>query len=791
MNNLKESSNSAAGIKSADYMQFLAKIVANWHWFLISGLVGILIAFFYVNYKTPIYKVSARVLINDENKGGGMSGQGDLLDIGSLLGGKSSVDNEVEVLKTRYLMEKVVNDLNATVRYYEKTGFKNREVYKSPFSVRLISTDDSLTTTSFDIKSQKNGEFLISNSDVKMPGKFGVPLIIRGIGILQIDKEENVNSTIDDYSFVITSFDGQVAAFLDNLNVSVANKLVSIVDLSFNYPIPKRGEDILNALIKNYRQENINDKNVIADSTISFIEERLVYVSRELGGIETEIKNFKQSRGLADISEQSKLLVNSSSDYVKQLADTEMQLNILTSLEEYLKDEGKNKRVFPSGILPQDMVFSGLIERYNTLLLERDRQSLSSTDSNPYVQNLDQQISNLRKDMLSNLINTRRSLLISRSELQKRGNRFVGEIKEVPATEKIYLDLARQQQIKQELYVFLLQKREETAISKTSNISNSKVIDPPKSEPMPFSPNKMLFLMIGAILGLAFPFSVLYLQDLLNTRVVTKEDVTTMTNIPIIAEISNSKSIDSVVIRSDSRTAIAEQFRALRTNLQFFMNGKDEKVILLTSSMSGEGKSFVSLNLANVLAISGKKVVVMEMDLRKPNLSNKLDIDNSFGFTNYIISPDIKPSDITVPSKIHDNLFLISSGPIPPNPAETILNGKMDLLIDSLKENFDFVIIDAPPIGIVTDAQLLSKYANLTLYLLRQRYTFKSQLNIANDIYVNSKMNKIALLINDVKESSSYGYGYGYGYGYMDGYTEETRNPKKSWLRRISFLKRS
>jgi capsular exopolysaccharide synthesis family protein len=409
--------------------------------------------------------------------------------------------------------------------------------------------------------------------------------------------------------------------------------------------------------------------------------------------------------------------------------------------------------------------------------MEKEKKSLSQTEDNPYMQNLNAQIAGARADMLSSLRSLRKTLLISRSRLQSHSSMIAGQVKNVPAVERTYLDLTRQQQIKQELYVFLLKKREETAISKTSNISNCRIIEPPVSFG-PISPIRVNVLGYSFLLGLFLPVGLILLTDKLNTRITSKDQIATFTEVPIIGEIGhNDRSNQTIVVDQESRSPISEQFRTLRTNLSFFLKS-EEKTILLTSSMSGEGKSFISLNLATVLAISGKKVVVIEMDLRKPNLTNKLNLSRDFGFTNYIVNKDLQPENIIMPTGTHPNLCIISSGQIPPNPAEMIMNDRTESLLRELKERFDYIILDAPPVGLVTDAQLLSKYADLNLYVVRQACTYKDQLNIPQEIYTSQKMKNIAILVNDIKYTQAYGYGYGYGYGY------EEKNTKRG-----SFLK--
>lgn len=743
-------------------IEFINKFLAHWYWFVLGALIGLTIAFLYLRYSTPIYQINAKVLVNDDKKGAGMEGAF-MGDLSGMLGSQSKVENEVEILKTRTLMEQVVKELNANITYYRKGNIRDVELYESPFNVTLLKLDSLSTPISFQLKAISENQVEISKEGFQQLVKYNQIISIAEVGDIQIIRNNSIPYSDETYLFEITSFDNRVADYMNRLNVEVTNKLVTIIDLRLDYPVKQKGEDILNTLINKYVQSNLRDKNTIADSTIAFIEDRLVLVGQELGSVEGDIQNFKQKSQLADMSTQSQILLQNSSQYIKELANVETQLSIINSMQDYLIDK-KNMRVLPSAMLPGDAVFSGLVDRYNDLLLERDRRLLSSTTDNPIIVNLDTQLINLRQDILGNLSSTESNLTISRNDLLRKTSQLEGAIRNVPATERTYLDLERQQQIKQELYIFLLQKREETAISKTSNISNSRIIDAPKAGNVPISPKNKFILTIGLLIGLAIPFIILYVQDFLNTKIQSKEDIKRKTKVSIISEIGHNDPYGEDLITKESRSAIAENFRSLRTNLTFYLKTKDQKVVLLSSSMSGEGKSFIALNLALVIAFSGKKVVVMEMDLRKPNLSVKLNSKNKIGFSNYIIASNMAAEEIIHPSGINENLFLISSGPIPPNPSELILSERTDELMSKLRNEFDYIIIDAPPIGLVTDAQLLSKYADLSLYVVRQGYTLKSQLSIIEDLNRENKLGKMTILVNDIKHQRGYGYGYGYGY---------------------------
>ncbi|WP_231427199.1 tyrosine-protein kinase [Pedobacter sp. Leaf250] len=756
---------------SIDFKVIFNKLLEKWHWFLISLFVSFICAFMYLKYTAPVYQINARVLVNDDEKGGLAKQAGALMDLGGLMGAKNSVDNEVEILKTRFLMEQVVRQMQLNIIYYQRSNLVNRELYTSPFKVVIVKGIDTIKSTHIRIETSENGELSVNTQNFVGKVKLDDVFFIKGVGNLKVVKSFGSIPKGSEFSVSISSIDERVAELMKKLTVGVSNKQVTVIDLGLSYPIPQKGQDILNVLISQYIIANLDDKNAIADSTGKFIKERLSLIASELGDVENEVQTFKQKNNLADMTEQGKVLVQNTGEINNELAKAETQVAIINDLEVYMKDETKNRRVFPSSLLPQDMVFSGLMEQYNALLIERDKQLLSVTEESPFIQNIDKQIVALRRGILSNIVNTKNTFVQTRNKLQGQLNQAQGQISGVPQIEKNYLKLARNRDIKQELYIFLMQKAEETAISKTSNISIAKVIDPPKAEFKAVSPKQSFVFGASFILGLLLPSAAIFALNMLQTTIATKEDITNATQVPIIGEISHNAGSNTIVA-THSRSAISEQFRALRTNLSFYLKLEEEKVILLTSSMSGEGKSFTAINLANILALSGKKVLLMELDLRKPGLSLKLGMNNGIGFTNYIINPDLLTSDIVRPLSINSNMFIVSSGPLPPNPAETLMSPHTLQLITQLKKEFDYIIIDAPPIGIITDAQLLAKYANATIYLVRQNVTNKDQIGILNDLYHSNKMQNLGIVVNDIV-SKSYGYGYGYG-----NYGEEIKSSR-------------
>ncbi|HEY6977816.1 MAG TPA: polysaccharide biosynthesis tyrosine autokinase, partial [Chitinophagaceae bacterium] len=559
-----------------------------------------------------------------------------------------------------------------------------------------------------------------------------------------------------------------------------------VIEITLHETVPQKGEDILNKLYEVYTRMNEEDKNKIADSTINFIDDRLAVVSAELSGVEKNIEQFKIKNQLStNIPEQATLALNNASDLQKQLTEQEVQINVVEALEDHLK--GNTQRIVPNAAVIQDPTYISTVQEYNTLVLERDRQLQTTKPDNPVVQNLNSQIEVVKKNLIVSLDNIKKEMQISRNELSKKNDQFKTQMKAVPSKERVFLDISRQQDIKQQLYLYLLQKREETAISKSGTLANSRLIEPGKSDALPFTPKKSLLYLAALCLGILLPSVSIYLKNVLNNTVNNRSDVTKETNVPVLGEIGHNATRKTIVAEQNSRTALAEQFRAVRTNLQFLLKGKDHQVIMITSSTVGEGKSFFTINLGSSLAISNKKVVLMELDLRKPKISKELGLSTETGFTDYLISKCNREA-IIKQTPAHPNLFLISSGSIPPNPAELLLSTEVDELFAWLKTEFDYIIVDTPPAGVVIDPVLLGKYADASIYIVRQRQTFKEQLKMVNDFKQNNKIPNLSILINDVRlnKTSGYRYQYGYGYGYVPDYYSDGKKPKFKFLKKAN-----
>ncbi|HEX5150808.1 MAG TPA: polysaccharide biosynthesis tyrosine autokinase [Parafilimonas sp.] len=757
-----------------------------WPWFAASSFLCVLVAFLYLRYATPVYRINSKILIKDEKSGPSGSSE-DILSQLDIFNTQNNVNDEMQVLQTYFLMRKVVDKLQLNISYFIVGNLKSTELYKnSPFKIQIISLKDSIEPQKFKIKFlETNSGFTVENDSIDKKYNFNDTVKTRIVSF-RVIPNNNIINLKEDYQVNISTPAAAAENYLRATSFNITDKMANVIEITLQSTVPQKGEDILNKLYEVYTRVNEEDKNKTADSTINFIDERLAVVSGELSGVEKNIEDFKVKNQLStDLTEQSRLVLNSASDIRQQLTTQDVQINVVQSIEEHL--QGSGQRIVPNAGVIEDPTYITTVQQYNALVLERDRQLQTTKPDNPLIQNLNNQIEGVKKSLLISLENIKREMQISRDELQRKNDEALREIKSSPSIERAFLDISRQQDVKQQLYLYLLQKREETAISKSGTLANSRLIEPAKSDALPFSPQRPLVYLIALFFGVLLPTAILYLKNLLNNTVTNSLDLAKEIAIPVLGELGHNSTRKTIVAEANSRTALAEQFRALRTNLQFLLKGKEQQVIMITSSTSGEGKSFLTTNLGASLALTNKKVVLIELDLRKPKLSKQLNINNEKGFTNYIISNCTK-EELLMPTYIHPNLFLISSGAIPPNPAELLLDPKTEELFSWLRARFDYIIIDTPPAGLVIDAVIIAKHTDASVYVVRQGYTLKDQLKLVNSFHEQEKISNLSVLINDVKPKRTYGYRYHYGYGYGNGYASDyysdAKKPKRNLFRK-------
>lgn len=764
-----------------DFSKVFHKVKSNWLYCLIGAVLMVALAGFYLYMANPTYRAVATVLIKDNNgqtPSSQNSGIASLQSLG-LFPGASNVDNEREIIVSYPLILQVVKDLQLYLSFSSLNNFRSEPLYKErlPFRVDVSGyTTDHLKTDqmSYEITLKGNAGFTIASDSRVWPGKWGETVHLP-FGIVKLYKDALTSSwdSARPVKLEISNIEAVADAYQSNLNAEVSSKQTSIIDLSLKTKIPQEGVDIMNRLIDVYQLSNIEDNNRITDSTIKFINNRLLLVGTELDSIEANIQHFKQSNDLADLPTQSQALITNAGSFAKDLAAQQVQLSITNSLIDYMETNKGNDRVVPTSLTINDASVSSLIDNYNKLLLQKERMLLSATNNHPVVQNLDNQIKGLKGDMLSGLNSIKHSLEAGIHRMEQNEAAVNYKIRQVPAKERTFTEFSRQQSIKQELFLYLLQKREESLIAKSSTVSNARVIVPGRVTNKPIAPNRKLILSFAFLIGIIIPFVISFFKHLTNVKVSHKEDIGNNTQAPIIAEIHHSAkpSEKGILVTQGSRDPVAEQFRILRTDLNYLLPHAHNKVILITSSMPNEGKSYLALNLSAMIAFSGKKVVILELDLRKPKLSERQGVDYEKGFSQYAIG-QAEVEEIIYPVSEYPNLFIIPSGPIPPNPAELILLDKTKDLFTHLKQHFDYILIDTTPC-IVTDARLLSQYADLTLFLVRVGTTYKEQVKQIEKLYGENKFPSLNLVINDVHHKKRGGSYYGYnkygrnGYGYF------------------------
>jgi capsular exopolysaccharide synthesis family protein len=769
-----------------DIKFLFAKVFGNWYWYLFTLFILTIIAVLAYLYVSPRYTVTGRVMVTGYNpQGKSISGTDEstvLQNLGTMFSVPNSVSNEMEIMHSRTLVEKTVRDLQLNVSYWAQGQIRYEESYKnSPFFIKELELKSISEPVKYDIRVIDHGNkvhFEDESTDSTFTMSFGDTIhTYYGSWVLLKNPDITEKDPHHTLGMIINGWPVTLAYYMQNITATNVNQYVNIIDLSIGGPTPQKNEDLLKYLIDLYIQSDINNHNRIADSTIAFINTRLESVSSALTSVDKNIENFKKENSLTDLTNDANQLLQTSTTINQSMQDKQVQYKVVDDLEKYLSDAGNNTRVMPTTAPISDPAFVQTLDKYNSLELQRQSLLQTSTEANPNIKSIDIQLSQLRGDLLSMLRTYKKGLNTEQNDLVSRNSQMQGSIQKVPTQQRTYLDFTRQQNVLQGLYSYLLQTREQTAVSKSSSLTDARIIDEPIRGPQPYFPSIIILSILVIFFGLLIPSVVLFLRELLNKRVISTDDITNTTNVPLVANISHvkSKRADKLVVLKDTRTEISEQFRTLRTNLQFLMPDAAEKVILFTSSMGGEGKSFVLLNLASAIALSGKRVLMMELDLRKPNIYPKLNVNDSIGFSNYIIS-NIKPADIIQSTDVHPNLYFIGPGTIPPNPSELLSNSKAQQLFNDVRNQFDYILVDSAPVGLVTDALLLNKYTDMVLYIVRQRYTYKKQMNLIQGIANDKRFKKMNIILNDVKQLPGYASRYGgrRAHGYY--YSQEKRS---------------
>lgn len=764
----------------ADFYFLIKKLLP---FIILFAILGAGLSWLYYKTLEPQFLVKAKILIKDE-QGQGSLKNADIFQSLGVLTGSSSVDNELEIITTYSIMDKVVRDLNLNVETKKDQFFntRDRNTYEVPWEAKVLTYNKNVfknvSTHAYEIITEKDHQYIITENG-KQNFKWSAPVNLP-VGTVIFTKKPHAPMLDGKWNLAINKPSKTVESYIQNIIPAVPNKNTSIITLEMKTPNPEKDKLVLNKLIDTYVAEGVKDNNSINDSTLVFINERLAEVSGELQDVEKAIQSFKQKNQLTDINEQTKVLLDATKENSQKLIDAEIQLNVVSSLENYLQNSS-NAHIVPASLLTQDAALSSLINQYNNLIVQKDRLGKTATPENPMMKNLNTQVGSVRSELLSSIRSTRNSYAMVAGQLRGEAGRNIGMIRKIPQQEREFLDISRQQAIKQELFLFLLKKREETAIGKSSTLSNTRVIDYARVIDKPVSPKRNMFILAGLLIGTLLPLIYYFIRKKTNIKLENKNDIKKRTQMPLLGEISHQNNPQLFEVFHNPRSPLAEQFRILRTNLHFYQKQDEATTVMLTSSMPGEGKTFISLNLAATLAANKEvKVLLMGMDLRKPQLARELQLKDQKGFSDYAIQ-NASLEETIYPVAGFKNLFVLPSGTIPPNPSELLMSKEAKVLFSEIKKQYDFIVIDCPP-TVVTDYQLVSKFADITLFVSRIGYTEKRQLEIADELFRSGKLPKMNLVVNDFDPEKYDGYNsnYYYQYGYYD-----TDVKRKSFLSKI------
>ncbi|TWR28855.1 polysaccharide biosynthesis tyrosine autokinase [Mucilaginibacter pallidiroseus] len=750
--------------------KFLLQLKLHWYLFAISFVVFLGLAYAYVTFSTKQYLVSSTILLQQHPTSPDASSQFANGGASTALTLNDNIKNEGDVLRSRSLMKEVVQSMHLNIRYFYKSGFLATEAFdETPFVIDIIKNKvDSLKQREYVINVVDDKTVNIANSDegVDMKVPFGKTVSLPQYNI-QIQKRNGVAPVKQEFSTTIQSEDDATTAIMNGYDAEFTDKATTTVGLTLYYPNSKKGEAILQTIMTRYLADNLANRKRNIDSTINFVNNRIAVVEQELSGIERNYQAFRSDNNITDIAEQSKVLVGNASAYADRYQQQQVQLSIINALKRRLADAG-NKDVIPSSLSIQNASFAAGLVQYNNLINEREKSKLSYTESNPVIQNLDQQISLARRNLLQSIDSYSREIALTTAGSNSQNNAVTSKIRAVPGKQRAIGDFARQQELKQQLYVYLLQKREETAMAKAADMPYSRIVDSAKSSKTPAKPIKPIIYVMSFFLGFIVPLGYVNSKSLFAKKINSEADIEKQTDVMIIGKIGHNAISDGRLVDINSRSPVTESFRTLRTKLRSLLDNQQSNVIMITSSVEGEGKTFLTSNLGSTLAMAGKKVVLLELDLRKPRLSGFLGINNKEkGFSNYVMD-DLPISEMIKPSKFDDNCFLISSGPVVANASELLLSEKLPTLINELKKSFDFILVDSPPVGLVSDALVIQKHVDMTIFVCRHNYTGKDQIDIINDIKTKDNVENLYLVINDVDFSKAKYSGYGYGIGYGD-----------------------
>jgi capsular exopolysaccharide synthesis family protein len=787
-----------------DVRELIFKYLRRWYWFALSVLFCFFIAFIYIEITTPEYQVKSALLLRNNDKKSFDIPELAFLSGGSITG-SGEIEDEVLVLSSKTLVGQVVHELDLKTEYWKKDGMRYLEMYKtSPVLLKTSEFFNDSIQFPINIEIEKSSKgYNVTISSRVVTGATTSANFKKEISLTSLDNP--IETPFGALKLMqIANFEGDIKIvaypsreiinrYLSEITVAPARKKSKVLDLTLTTPTPQKGQDFLNYLADVYDMDIINDKNMIAYNTAEFIDERLRLIGTELLDEEIRVEAYKKDHTLTDISSQTKLYLEASSDYNKRLAEIETQLNLSSHIETHIKNDENKYALIPANIGIEDASLTSLVREYNNALLERMKLLRTTQEQNPVIIQLEQQLSLSKANILTSIQSIKDGLNIALNDIKRKEDQFLSKMRQVPTQERQFLEIVRQQQIKETLYLFLLQKREENALTLASTASSLKIIDTAYTDGVIVSPKVMIVFLIALALGLIIPLGLIFVFDIMNNTIENKAEFIKLVKAPFLGSIAQGKTSDAIVVKEGRTTSVVEMFRMIRTNVGFMLSSKKSSSILVTSSVSGEGKTFISINLSMSFALMKKRVILLGLDIRNPMLGDYLQVPKDSGVTVFLSDDSYTIDDVIIPSGVHPNLDVIPAGPVPPNPAELLLNERLDMLVEALRERYDYILIDSAPLGIVTDTLLLNRLADMCIYVARQDYTTKNACDLINDMYNTKKLNNMSVVLNGIDEAAStYGYNkytkYRYNrYRYNYIYHRDDK-PKDTFVDKIKKL---
>lgn len=771
MNNLNSKSDNNI------FQDTLTKYKKYWKWYVISVVIFGVLGVFYLKIKDPIFSINANVLIktdDESSKSGGMATSSLMKSIGGIGGMMASenITDEIEIMSSQSLMKQMIYNLNLYTQYSRVRFPFNKSLYKeSPILLEVDKEILDTLTTNIKLKIEANSKndidikVITSRNDeeklhiTKLPSQINTK---KGKIRLYQSQTSTITSPYK-LEVIVSGLDEAAENFKEIVNIAQVNKRSNVINLNIEDNNKSRGKDILNEIIQLYNIDALSDKNKTALSSQKFLKARTDTIYADLRSVEEKIEKYKIKNNLTDTQAEAAIALSQLTELQKKNIETEVQKSMISSIESFLKSSSNKNQLAPQSLVLNSEANRAL-DQYNALLLQKQQLLRNSNEQNPVIQSLNERITTMREQVLSTLNSTKKDINTAQRDWQVRENEMSGRKSQIPHLEREYVDVKRQQEIKSEIYLFLLQKMEETQLTLASSAPKAKIVDKAFSLNKPVSPKKKIVLVGFVLFGLMLSVLIIYIKEKLKTTINTKEELEEIAQIEIAGEIAKGNPSVKIVVQNNSTEPSVELFRLLRGNLMFLLNNPEQKVILVTSTLPQEGKTYISSNLAASLALTEKRVILVGLDIRSPKIDESFNLKQGKGITNYLSDNSLNIDNIIQPSNFNPHLDIALAGPIPPNPNELLLKDRLQLLFSELKKRYDYIIVDSAPVGVVSDTFLLNKISDVCLYVTYMGKTRKESITFANSLIANGKLNNIYFVANgiDLKEKNG-GYGYGYG----------------------------